>query len=95
MRAASSLSHSGKWISLRLSIDSKPLGAFIEYTLKPLIEESRDLLDLMEKHDLKLGATIDYAFKLYIIDALIRAITSITCTGIIAWGALHFLPILK
>ena len=80
---------------MKLSLDSKPLGAFIEYTLKPLIEDSRDLLDLMEKHDLKLGKTIDYAFKLYIVDCVLRSVTSIICTGLIAWAALHFLPILK
>lgn len=80
---------------MRFSLDSKPLGAFIEYTLKPLIEESRDLLDLMEKHELKLGVTIQYAFRLYIVDCIFRSLTSITCTGIIAWAALHFLPTLK
>ena len=73
---------------MKLSLDSKPLGAFIEYTLKPIIEESHDLLNLMKDHDLKAGYLVEKAFKLYIIDCTVRTLTTIVCTGLVCYTAL-------
>ena len=72
---------------MRFSIDPKPIGAFIEYTLKPLIDDSRELLDLMEKHEIKLGDTIEYTFKLYIIDVITKSIVTLLSTGMICYTA--------
>lgn len=77
---------------MRFSIDPKPVGAFIEYTLKPLLDDSRELIDLLDKHNIKLGDTLPYTFRLYIIDVCVRAVVTLTSTGMIcytAWLCLH------
>lgn len=73
------------------SIDAKPIGAFIEYTLKPLIEDSRELIDVLESHNLKLGDVIRQAFWIYIFDAVMRFLTAGIVTGLICYTALRFL----
>ena len=80
---------------MRLSLDPKPIGAFIEYTLKPLIDDSRELLDLMKDHDLKLGWTIEQAMKLYIIDVVARSIVTLLSTGMICLTAYYCLHLAK
>ena len=80
---------------MRFSIDPKPIGAFIEYTLKPLIDDSRELLDLLDKHGLKTGDVIERAFKLYIVDCVSRSVVTLLSTGMIcltAWYCLHTRP---
>ena len=82
---------------MHLSIDPKPIGAFIEYTLKPLIEDSRELIDLLEKHGLATGDIIKKAGWLYIFHSIMNFLTSVTVTGIICYTTfrlLSFHPIL-
>ena len=55
---------------MRLSIDPKPVGAFIEYTLKPLIDDSRELIELLEKHNIVGRDVIKSAMKLYIFHSI-------------------------
>lgn len=77
---------------MRFSIDPKPIGAFIEYTLKPLIDDSRELVEILGEHNIKLGDLINHAFRIYIFDAIMRFITNVTVTGLIcvtAWYCLH------
>ena len=71
--------------------DPKPIGAFIEYTLKPLIEDSRELIDLLEKHNIATGDIIRQASKLYIFHSILNFLTSITVTGLICYTALRIL----
>ena len=78
---------------MRVSIDPKPIGAFIEYTLKPLIDDSRELLDLMDKHDIKLGSMINHVFLIYVFDCVIRSLVSLVVTGMICYTAWHCLHI--
>ena len=73
------------------SIDPKPIGAFIEYTLKPLIDDSRELIDVLESHNIKLGDVLRYAFRIYIFDSVMRLVTSVVVTGLICYTALRFL----
>lgn len=80
---------------MRLSLDPKPVGAFIEYTLKPLIDQSHELLDLMVKHDIKLGDVIEKSMKLYIIDIVARSIVTLLSTGMICLTAYYCLYIVK
>ena len=76
---------------MRLSLDPKPMGAFIEYTIKPLIDDSRELLDVAEKHGVKLGDFLDRAYRLYIVDCIVRTLTTLTATGMICYTVLHCL----
>lgn len=78
---------------MQFSIDPNPIGAFIEYTLKPLIDYSRELLDELDKHGLKGKDIINYAFRLYILDIVVRVITSFGITGLICYTALRCLHI--
>ena len=80
---------------MRFSIDPKPIGAFIEYTLKPLIDQSHELLDLMVKHDLKLGRVIEGSMKLYIIDVIARTVVTLLSTGMICLTVYYCLHIAK
>ena len=72
-------------------IDPKPLGAFIEYTLKPLIDDSRELLDLLDKHNIVGRDVIQKAIKLYIFYSLLNFLTSIIVTGTICYTILKLL----
>lgn len=74
------------------SIDPKPIGAFIEYTIKPLIDDSRELIDALESHHIKLGDVLKHAFKIYIFDSCMRLLTALVVTGLICYTALRFLP---
>lgn len=76
---------------MQFSIDPKPIGAFIEYTLKPLIDDSRELIDVLESHNIKLGDVLKYSFRIYIFDGILRLITTVACTGLICYTALRFL----
>ena len=72
---------------MRLSFDVKPIGAFIEYTLKPLIDYTHELMDILERHGIVGRDVIQYAFRLYIVDVIARSFTSIICTGLICYTA--------
>ena len=72
---------------MKLSMDVKPIGAFIEYTLKPLIDYSHELCDILDRHNLKAGDAIRIAVKIYIVDMVFRCITSLLVTGMICYTA--------
>ena len=64
-------------------IDPKPIGAFIEYTIKPILEESNELLDRMGESGLHTKDILHEAVKLYILDFISRMIVNVLCTGMI------------
>jgi len=77
---------------MRVSLDPKPIGAFIEYTLKPLIDYSRELIDVLDRHEIKLGNTLQYAFRLYIVDIITRSLVTLISVAMICytvWNCLH------
>lgn len=74
--------------------DTKPIGAFIEYTVKPLIDDTRELIDLLEKHGLKF-TDLKAVIFIYIFNAVMNLITSLAVTGMICYTALHFLHTAK
>ena len=76
---------------MKLSVDPKPIGAFIEYTLKPLIDDSRELIELLEKHNIVGRDVIYSAIKLYIFHSLLNFLTSIIVTGLICYTTLRLL----
>ena len=81
--------------NMRLSLDPKPIGAFIEYTLKPLIDYSRELIDILDERGVGLKSSLDYAIKLYIIDLIVRSIVTLLCTGMICLTAYYCLHLAK
>ena len=78
-----------------MSIDPKPIGAFIEYTLKPLIDYSRELVELLAKEGVELRGTLKYAYRLYIIDVVARSLVNLIATGMICYTALRCLGTIK
>lgn len=76
---------------MRLSFDPKPIGAFIEYTLKPLIDDSRELIELLEKHNIVGREVVYSAMKLYVFHSVMNFITSITVTLLLCFTALRIL----
>lgn len=61
----------------------KPFGAFIEYTLLPLVDRSRELIDLIESRGLKLKSMLKTATILFIIDKVFSLITTLSVTYLI------------
>jgi len=69
-----------------LNLDAKALGVFVEYTLKPIIEDARDLIDRCEGKP-NINDMISKAAKIFIMQQLTYAITSITVTAMICLTA--------
>jgi len=67
---------------MKLSFDPKPIGAFVEYTLKPIIEDARDLIEMCEGKP-NINQLIDRAYKIFLFQQISYAITSILVTGMI------------
>jgi len=74
----------------KFSIDAKALGVFVEYTLKPIIEDARDLLEMCEgKPDI--NQLVDRAYKIFMWQQIGYALTSIIVTGMICSTAYFIL----
>ena len=69
---------------------AKPVAAFIEYTLKPLLDDARELILLMEEKGFKKD-DIKYAYRLMIVQVFMDFFKTILVTGAICFTLLHFL----
>ena len=67
------------------SIDPKPFGAFIEYTIKPILEDSRELIELADQKGLPIRELLDKALKLYLVDKITSFVQAIVVTGMICY----------
>lgn len=80
-----------------LSIDVKPLGAIVEYTLKPILDDVIFVVEELEKKGLKLdsavlGSAVRDCGRLYIFSAVLNALVQICCVSVVcftAWRILH------
>lgn len=63
-------------------LNPKPIGAFIEYTLKPLLDEARDLIEIMDEHGFK-RSDLKYAVLLFVLQMLFDFAKGILITGMI------------
>lgn len=77
-------------LSMKLSIDPKPIGAFIEYTLKPIIEEANELLDRC-KGTPNVSTLLAEAQRIFFRQIVVQSITSIIVTGMICLTAFFIL----
>lgn len=75
---------------MKLSVDAKALGAFVEYTLKTIIEDARDLIDMCDGKP-NINQLVDRAYKIFMWQQVGYAITSIVVTGMICLTALLIL----
>lgn len=76
-------------------IDVKPIGAFVEYTLKPLIDYSHDLLDRLDKQGVSANKLMKHAVIIFFIDKMFSLINSVIVTGLICFTVLHCLHTTK
>ena len=72
---------------MKISFDPKPFGAFIEYTLKHVIEDSNELLDRIRDAGLDPIYLIGTAFKMFLVQQFLWAFVNITCTSLVCWTA--------
>ena len=68
----------------------KPIGAFIEYTLKPLIDDSRELLDCLDEKGFK-KEDIYWAFWMFLARELIDFAKALLVTGMICLTVSRYL----
>ena len=82
---------SARRMFMQLSPNLKPIAVFIEYTLKPLIDDSRELLELLEKNGIKASDISSTAVKLFLFERIITFIMTIIVTGAICYTAFNIL----
>lgn len=68
-------------------IDLKPYAQFIEYTIKPLVDDTRELMDIATDHGIKLKDMVNKAVFLFVFDKIVSIALSITITGMICLTA--------
>lgn len=61
----------------------KPYGAFVEYTLKPLLDDTKEILELVEKQGIPVKELKRVAIFLYIYHELMQFIMTCAITGAI------------
>lgn len=66
----------------------KPFGAFLEYTVLPIIDRTRELIDLADKRGLDLRSCLTTTIFLFVIDKLVSLITTLSVTYIVCYTAL-------
>lgn len=81
---------------MQLSIDPKPAAAFIEYTIRPLMDDVIHVVEELEKKGLKLdGAALSEAIKnaglLYVFSAVLNFFSQIFVTSIICYTAIRII----
>lgn len=64
-------------------IDPKPIGAFIEYTVKPIIDDARELIELCKEHGILSNHLLTKGLQIFIFQQIMSFITAVTCTGLI------------
>lgn len=70
----------------------KPIGGFIENTLRPLIEESKQFLDELESKGINVNERnikriISHVSKRHLVTVIIQSISSIIVTGVVSYTA--------
>lgn len=74
-----------------LSFDPKPIGAFVEYTLKPVLDDIKETLNSLDEHGIPATKIFPAIFKLYMFDRITNAIVTLIVTGAICFTALKLL----
>ena len=72
-------------------LDPKPIGAFIEYTLKPILDEVKEVLELASGDTRSLKHAFYLSVALFVFDKILTSITTLAVTGVLCWTALRIL----
>ena len=76
----------------------KPFAVFIEYTIRPLLDDFYELLLKMEKYNVNYKPILKKLVLLYLIERFLNAFSAIICTLIICTTLiliLYFFPSLR
>lgn len=81
---------------IKVPIDPKPLGAFVEYTVYPLVQDLIYIVESLDKQGLKLDnsmliKSVNRLSLILILHTVLSFISQVLVTGIIAWTALKIL----
>ena len=69
----------------------KPIGRFIDYTLKPLLDDTREVIELAEQHGWN-PSDIKNSILIYTIwHSIISLLQTIIITGAICYTCLHIM----
>ena len=72
-------------------MDPRPMAAFVEYTLKPLVEDAKDLLVDFKEAGVDLKEMKDFLIKLYFFEKTMTLLTNVAVTGLICLTIWYFL----
>ncbi len=75
-------------------LNPKPIGAFIEYTLKPLLDDARELIIALDEKGFK-KEDIQWAFWLFVVQIIFEFSKTIIVTGLICLTLLRCLPTIR
>lgn len=73
-------------------LNPKPIGAFIEYTLKPLLDDARELIIALDEKGFK-KEDIKWAFWIFVVQIILDFIKAILITGMICYTLSHILKL--
>lgn len=65
-------------------LNPKPIGAFIEYTLKPLLDDARELIIALDEKGFKKD-DIKWAFWLFMVQIVFDFVKAVLITGMICY----------
>ena len=71
------------------------MGAFIEYTVKPLLDDAHELLKDFKDVGLDVNDMTWFLMKLYIFERVMSFMTQVVIAGIICFTALRFLSTIQ
>lgn len=77
--------------SMKSLLDPKPFGCFVEYTLKPILDEVREILELCDKDYKSLKQAFFISVALFIFERLLSGVITLLCTGALCWTIYHIL----
>jgi len=66
----------------------RPIGAFLEYTVLPILDRTRELIDLAEKRGLDLRSCLTTTIFLFVVDKLVGLVTTLSVTYLVCYTAL-------
>ena len=74
-------------------IDPKPFGAFIEYTVKPILEEIREIFELTGNDYKTLKKYFKLSVIIFIVERILTTLKTISVTIIVCWTVLQILSL--
>lgn len=72
-------------------LDVKPIGALIEYTIKPLIDDAKELLQMCNEKGITSPHLLHKAFQIFVFQQVMSFLQAVVVTGAICYTVLRVL----